>query len=213
MRLKLMRKPAAGAKVVELSIDTVAFVYGEYAKHVAAKSLEEALDKFGPSMVKISALVKAQVADARRLFVEQIQAQVQELKSGAVGMGTGSRKKTELSEKQNTATAQLLALTPPPSSADQQRSMMSRATLAQLETASSRSPRIWPSTTRKSRRSANARRPGSRYSGPRRMRSLAWGVAHQQLVQAVKERKPVNVDSLLAAVAEVRTLSQRWREL
>ena len=42
---------------------------------------------------------------------------------------------------------------------------------------------------------------------------VAWGVAHQQLVKAVKERKPVNVDSLVAAVAEVRTLSQRWREL
>jgi hypothetical protein len=41
----------------------------------------------------------------------------------------------------------------------------------------------------------------------------AWGVAHQQLAKAVKERKPVSVESLTAAVVEVRTLIQRWREL
>lgn len=41
----------------------------------------------------------------------------------------------------------------------------------------------------------------------------AWGIAHQQLVKAVKERKPVSVESLTAAVVEIRTLTQRWREL
>jgi hypothetical protein len=43
----------ASGTVFALSADTVAFVYGEYSKHVSAKSLEEALDKFGPSIVKI----------------------------------------------------------------------------------------------------------------------------------------------------------------
>jgi hypothetical protein len=41
----------------------------------------------------------------------------------------------------------------------------------------------------------------------------AWGIAHQELVKAVKERKPVSLESLIAAVVEVRTLTQRWREL
>jgi hypothetical protein len=45
----------ASATVFALSADTVAFVYGEYSKHVGAKSLEEALDKFGPAMAKITA--------------------------------------------------------------------------------------------------------------------------------------------------------------
>ena len=92
--VKVDAKTAASAKVVALSIDTVAFVYGEYAKHIAAKSLEEALDKFGPSMVAISALVKAQVADARLL----VRSSKSRLRSkswtpAAVGMGTGSRKR------------------------------------------------------------------------------------------------------------------------
>jgi hypothetical protein len=42
---------------------------------------------------------------------------------------------------------------------------------------------------------------------------VAWGVAHQQLAKAVKERRPVSVESLTAAVVEIRTLTQRWREL
>ena len=66
----------AGGTLVKLSTDTFSFVYGEFAKHNAAKSLDEALAKSAPSMVKISALVKAQVADVRTLFVEQIEAQV-----------------------------------------------------------------------------------------------------------------------------------------
>jgi hypothetical protein len=41
----------------------------------------------------------------------------------------------------------------------------------------------------------------------------AWGAAHQQLAEAVKERQPVSVESLTAAVVEIRTLIQRWREL
>jgi hypothetical protein len=71
----------ASATAFALSADTVAFVYGEYSKHVSAKSLEEALEKFGPSIAKITTLIQAQVADAQRLFDEQIEAQVQLLRT------------------------------------------------------------------------------------------------------------------------------------
>lgn len=211
--VKVDPKTGASAKVVQLSIDTVAFVYGEYAKHIAAKSLEEALDKFGPSMVEISALVKAQVADARRLFVEQIQAQVLELQSGSSGYGNWIGKKEELSEKQKTATSQLLALTPPPSNVDQAKINDVKTTLAQLEVAQQHIAPYLAEYNEKLKAIRQREKAGLSILGAAENAVAAWGVAHQQLVQAVKERKPVNVDSLVAAVAEVRTLSQRWREL
>jgi hypothetical protein len=40
-----------------------------------------------------------------------------------------------------------------------------------------------------------------------------WGVAHRQLVEAVKNRTPVNAQSLLEATKEVRDLVKRMREL
>jgi hypothetical protein len=203
----------ASAKLVQLSTDTLAFVYGEYAKHVAARSLEEALDKFGPSMAKISGLVQAQVADARRLFDEQIEAQVQQLDAGGSGYGDWIKKRKELNGKQNTAMTQLLALTPPPSSADQAKIDTVKATLAQLELAQQQIAPHLDEYNEKLKAIRQREKAGLSILGAAENAVAAWGIAHQQLVQAVKERKPVNVDSLVAAVVEVRTLSQRWREL
>ena len=203
----------ASAKVVELSTDTIAFVYGEYAKHIATKSLGQALDEFGPSMVKISALVKAQVADARKLFVEQIEAQVQQLAAGGSGYGDWNKKKEELTEKQKTATSQLLALTPPASNVDPAKVNDVKSILAQLEIAQKHIAPYLDEHNEKVKAIRQREKAGLSILGAAENAVAAWGGAHQQLAQAVKERKPVNVDSLVAAVAEVRTLSQRWREL
>ena len=211
--VKVDATTGASAKLVQLSADTVAFVYGEYAKHIAAKSLEEALDNFGPSMVKISALVKAQVADARMLFVEQIEAQVQQLDAGESGYGDWIKKKGELNEKQKTATSQLLALTPPRSSSDPAKVNDVKTTLAQLEIAHQQIAPYLIEYNEKLKAIRQREKAGLSILGASENAVAAWGVAYQQLAQAVKERRPVNVDSLIAAVAEVRTLSQRWREL
>jgi hypothetical protein len=211
--VKVDTTTGASAKLVQLSIDSVAFVYGEYAKHIAAKSLEEALDKFGPSMAKISALVKAQVADARSLFREQIEAQVQQLDAGGSGYGDWIKKKGELNEKQKTATSQLLALTPPPSNSDPAKVKDVKTTLAQLEIAHQQIAPYLDEYNGKLKAIRQREKAGLSILGAAENAVAAWGVAYQQLAQAVKERKPVNVDSLVAAVAEVRTLSQRWREL
>ena len=203
----------ASAKLLQLSTDTVAFVYGEYARHIAAKSLEEALDKFGPSMVKISTLVKAQVADARMLFAQQIEAQVQQLDAGGSGYGDWIKKKGELNEKQKTATSQLLALTPPPSSSDSAKVNDVKTTLAQLEMAQQQITPYLNEYNEKLKAIRQREKAGLSILGAAENAVAAWGVAYQQLAQAVKERRPVSVDSLVAAVAEVRTLTQRWREL
>jgi len=235
----------ASATLVQLSTDTVAFVYGEYSKYVAAKSLEEALDRFGPAMEKITALVQEQIADARRLFVEQIEAQVQQLGAGGSGYGDWIKRKDELSKKQEVATLQLLQLTSPISDAVQN-TLVDRArqiegaswnampqtkkdakveeyrqgkvnelktSIAQMDLAYKQ---VAPYLDEYNKQLIPIRRrekAGRSLLGAAENAVAAWGVAHQQLVRAVKERKPVSVESLLAAVVEVRTLIQKWREL
>src|SRR5262249_14611521 len=156
---------------------------------------------------------KAQVADARRLFIEQIEAQVDDLESGGSGYGDWIGKKEELSKKQKTATEQLLKLTPPSSTGDQAKINDIKATLAQLEVAQQHVAPYLAEYNEKIKAIRQREKAGLSILGAAENAVVAWGVAHQQLVKAVKERKPVNVDSLVAAVAEVRTLSQRWREL
>jgi hypothetical protein len=212
--VKVDATTGASAKLVQLSADTVAFVYGEYARHIAAKSLEEALDKFGPATVKISALVKAQVRDARMLFVQQIEAQVQQLDADdESGYGEWIKKKKELNEKQKTATSQLLALTPLRSSSDPAKVNDIKTTLAQLEIAHQQITPYLVEYNEKIKAIRQREKVGLSILGAAENAIVEWGVTYQQLAQAVKARKPVNVDSLIAAVAEVRTLSQRWREL
>jgi hypothetical protein len=41
----------------------------------------------------------------------------------------------------------------------------------------------------------------------------SWATSHEALVQAVRERRPVTMDSLKESVREVRSLIQEWRSL
>ena len=238
----------ASAQLFQLSADAVAFVYGEYTKHVAAKSLEEALDRFGPSMAKINTLVQEQIADARRLFVEQIEAQIQQLDAGGSGYGDWIKRKKQLSEMQQLATTQLLQLIRPvtdnvrnnlvgkakqiakdngvnwDSLSDVEKNAKVeeyrqgkvndlKTSIAQMEIAHTQIAPYLDEYNEKILSIRQREKAGRSILGAAENAVAAWGVAHQQLVKAVKERKPVSVESLIAAVVEVRTLMQRWREL
>ncbi|MGZ8182438.1 MAG: hypothetical protein ACXWT1_10795 [Methylobacter sp.] len=201
----------AAAELTKLSADTVAFVYGEYSKFVAAKSLEEALDRFAPSMAKISNLVQAQVADARLLFTEQIEAQVQELKSGGTsGYGNWIERNQELDTQAQMAVTALIKLTGTNRTADiaKAKTLVADTELAREQIA----PRI-AEYEGKLHLISQRDKAGRSVLGAAENAIAAWAVAHQQLVQAIKERKPVSVESLTAAVGEIRTLTQKWREL
>lgn len=207
----------ASAKVFALSADTVAFVYGEYSKHVGAKSLEEALDKFAPSMAKITALVQAQIADARRLFVEQIEAQVQLLQTPAQTpedtgrrFGNWLKRHGELDETAEQATQLLVRgiKNNKPNDIAQAKAMIADVETGQKMIA----PRL-AEYEAKIHAIRQREKAGRSILGTAENAVATWGVAHQQLVKAVKERKPVSMESLTAAVVEIRTLIQRWREL
>jgi len=207
----------ANATVFQLSVETVAFVYGEYSKHVGAQFLEEALEKFGPSMAGISALVQAQIADARRLFGEQIEAQVQLLQTPAQAAddagkryGNWLKRHGELDEAAAQAT-QLLVRGIRNNKADE--IVKAKALIADVEAGQKIiAPRLAEYET-KLQHIRQREKVGRSILWTAENAVAAWGNAHQQLVKAVRERKPVSVELLTAAVFEVRTLIQRWREL
>lgn len=207
----------ASAKGVELSADTVAFVYGEYSKHVSAKSLEKALNKFGPSIAKITALVQVQIADAGILFVEQIEAQVQLLQTPAktpedVGRRFGNwiKRHGELDERAEQATQLLVRgmKVNMPNDVDKAKAMIADVETGQKMIA----PRL-AEYEAKILSIRQREKAGRSILGAAENAVAAWGIVHQQLAKAVQERKSVSVESLTAAVGEVRTLTQRWREL
>ena len=240
--VKVDAMSGAAGKVLELSMQTAAFAYGEYAKWIAAKSLEEALDLVGPSVAKVSILVQAQIADAKRLFVQQSEAQILELKGDYEEWIQHGK---QLEVKQRIATNQLLGLIVPVSmpvreslikaiqknegsawnkmSAAQRNASLEKfreLRIEQVETAMARlesargqiAPYLEEYGTRLSQiRQRN--KAGLAIIDASENAVAAWSTAYQALAQAVKERKPMSVQSLLTAVAEIRTLTQRWREL
>jgi hypothetical protein len=240
--VKVDAKTGAAAKVVELSTQTFAFVYGEYAKFLAAKSLEEALDRVGPSIARVSTLVQAQIADADRLFAEQIGAQALELKGD---YGDWIKQGDRLKAMQQTAATRLLGLIEPVSPSDKDHmteavkkiegsgwdNMTARQREArveqyrneqikQLETAISQmettGKQIAPHLEEYKAQLSQIRqreKAGRSIISASENAVAAWSTSHQELVQAVKERKPVSVESLTAAVVEIRTLIRKWSEL
>jgi len=170
------------ASLARLSTDTVAFVYGEYSKYVAGSSLDDALTKFGPSIIKITTLIQAQVGDAGRLFDEQIEAQVQLLAQGLRDNNPNviAKAKTMIADVEagREMTAPRMAAYEAKLQTIRQREKAGRSIIGSAENA-----------------------------------VAAWGIAHQEMARAVRERKKFSVESLNEAVAEIRTLIQRWREL
>jgi hypothetical protein len=197
------------AKVFELSADTVAFVYGEYSKHVSAKSLEDALDKFGPSITKITVLIQAQMSDAHRLFDEQTAAQYLKLQSD-LRYGSWIKRHGELDTLAALATQLLVRALEKNNTSEITKA---KTMLADLDVASRViAPRMAAYREDKAE-IAQREKIGRSIIGSAELAVAAWGSAHQQLVKAVKERKAVSVESLTATITEIRTLIQRWREL
>lgn len=202
----------AAAAVAGVATDSGAFVFGEYAKHIAAQSLEEALVKFGPLMAQISSLIEAQVADARLLFVQEIRTQVVHLSVGKV-YGDWIAQNDELVELQKKATQKLLALSSAGPARQPAKINELKAQLAQLDLVHRQIAPHMEEYNEKLEAIRRREKAGMSIIGAAENALATWGATQSQLATAVKERKPINVDSLIAAVAEVRTLTQRWREL
>src|SRR5262245_38043540 len=206
----------ASSQLLQLATETAAFLKGEYDKHRGAQSLAEALDRFGPSLQQIAVLIQAQVADERRLFSEQIEAQLQELETGS-GYGDWIKAHRELDEKASAATLLLLRGIRTNSPSD---IAAAKATLANVEVGQKMvAPQIAEYET-KLQLLRQRERAGTRMLGAAENAIAAWGSAHLELARAVQERAPASGappsaarGCVAAAVVEVRSLTQRWREI
>ena len=213
MAVKVDAMTGAAGEVFGVAADTGAFVYGEIAKIGAAKKLDEALSKAGPWVVRINNMVQLQVADARRLFHRQIKDQVDSLKTGgSTGYGDWLKINRAIGNVQLETMKEMRQLLDA-SPIDLVAVNKLQAELDQIE---KNRNQIAPHLVEYAAKLAEIRNRGK--SGLNIIRAsenaiAAWGTAHQSLVRAVKDRKPVSVESLTMAVVEIRTLIERWRKL
>ena len=211
--VKVDAMTGAAGEVFGVAADTGAFVYGEIAKIGAAKKLNEALSKAGPWVVRINNMVQLQVEDAGRLFHRQIKDQFDGLKTGtdtgygdwlkinkAIGNAQLEAIK-EMSKLFNTSPIDLVAVN------------NLQAELVQIQkTRNQIAPHLIEYET-KLAEIRKREKAGLNIIRASENAIAEWGTAHQNLVRAVKDRKPVSVESLTMAVIEIRTLIERWRKL
>ena len=233
---------STAAKGLDLISQAGVFAYGEYTKSRAAKSLERTLGRAGPVIAEVSKVVQDQIVDAEYLFVEQIEAQVLELEGDyedwiklgdrlegmqqtATAQLVGLIAPVSVSVKDNlTEDVKKIEesgwddMSGPNREArveefrtEQIKELETR--IGQMETTRKE---ITPHLEEYKAKLSQIRQRGK--AGRNIITAsentvASWSTTHQDLVEAVKERKPVSVESLTAAVVEIRTLIERWREL
>jgi hypothetical protein len=211
--VKVDAMTGAAGEVFGVAADTGTFVYGEIAKISAEKKLNEALSKAGPWVVRINNMVQLQVEDARRLFHRQIKDQVDSLKTGGdTGYGDWLKINHAIKNAQLEAIKDMKKLLDA-SPMDLVAVDKLQAELVQIEkTCNQITPHLLEYET-KLAEIRNRKNAGLNIIRASENAIAAWGTAHQSLVRAVKDRKPVSVESLTMAVVEIRTLIERWRKL
>lgn len=197
----------AGAAVT----DTGAFVYGEIAKIRAARSLAAALAAAGPSVMRLQALVEAQVGSARRTFLLSLAAETRAVdKESAYGVYPS--RDGELVAEEKTRLSQLtdLVLRHPDDTAEID------ATKARLKVIGDTRAALAPGLAQYQVRIdaiAERRRAGLAVLAATDTALAAWASAHQRLVEAVRDRRPVTAASLTVAVSDLRAVIQTWSNL
>jgi hypothetical protein len=192
------------------AVSIAARIYEEIAKVEGAKSLEAALARSGPPLVLIQSKVREQVADARKAFELAIDAQAGALlRQDAYGPYVTIDDLLEQRDRELLPTVGDLTIRVPASPqlasqrAERTRIAEMRATLE---------PTL--EEYRAKLKEIEARRKAGRaVIGAAEDAVSAWASAHAELVAAVRERRPVTMQSLVAAAGEVRAAVQRWREL
>jgi hypothetical protein len=211
--VKVDAMTGAAGEVFGVAADTGAFVYGEIAKIGAERSLKDALSKAGPWVVRINNMVQLQVEDARRLFHRQIKDQVDGLKSGGEAGYGGWLKLNQAIGNMELETIKEMRKLLDASSMDLTKIKNLQAELDQIKkTRNQIAPHIVEYET-KLADIRNREKAGLDIIRASENAISAWGTAHENLVRAVKYRKPVSVESLTTAVVEIRTLIERWRKL
>jgi len=227
------------SKKTELVTDTGAYFIGEGTKFVAGKRLEETLDSAGPVIAAVDAAVQQQMENAERLFKYSIMQHKKNLRLDYQGW---TKQEKYLDEKQMNAATELVKSikVPRPTEGDGEAKRSDGASgentaqpkqgsvcestenaavtqleslLGQMDIARKQiAPHVAEYETKLSQ-IREREKAGLAVIGAAKNAVAAWSTAHQEMVRAVEERRPVSVESLTAAVVEVRALIERWREL
>jgi hypothetical protein len=201
--------PVPGSAAVGAAVNTVAFIYGQIARAQAAHSLEEALANASPAISSIQTLVAAQVRDARSAFELATFSELQELRRTPRYQPFVEANQRLIAREGllNIQISTMIANGGDPRLTPLQ---------AQLEQAVTARARLAPHIQEFEARSAEVRtreRAGLAVFSATETALATWAASHENLVRAVREHRPVTMESLSEAVRDLRSLIQQWRAL
>ncbi|MBY0111249.1 MAG: hypothetical protein K2Y21_00400 [Phycisphaerales bacterium] len=192
--------PAAGAGVA-VGIDVASFVYGQIALVRGAASLEEAMTRAQPVVDKIAEII-TQDAPNLRMLVGAVRIKREqnlnsdgweEVSSFLAGVNT---RRTELRNKG------LQALSP-----------AERSELAELDRLAAPAERANEKFEALDQANQEKARATLELIEAVRSGVAKWSAAHRSVADALRERQPVSVESLIDAAVEIRDLGNRIKEL
>jgi hypothetical protein len=190
-----------GATAVSLATDTVVQINMAIANMRASRSLQQSLAIADPIMLAIGSEVAGQTGIAHQMFVAMIsqqRAQLNDAYSDVRDIDTALRAAEVL------AAASALQ----PGAAPETQARLTRLRDARVVLA----PRFSEYEEKRAALDARARAGNDLFVATQAAVST-WADSHNRLVVAVRERRPVSFESLLAASQDIRGLVQRWRDL
>jgi hypothetical protein len=184
-------------EAVAAATDIVKFISAQIALARAAKSLEKAMETAQPAVEAISQLIAADLKDLEGIFVAASTLNDNAIRAGdefrdLLGFRTQLLKQIQKSNPGDAAT------------------LGQQVQLGQMLQATEE----WHSKYLAKRKELDDRLRVGRALIQAAMQSANdWGVAHGGLIMALKERRPINMDSLTQAAVEIQNLVRKVREL
>jgi hypothetical protein len=184
-------------QAIAVATDAVKFISAQIALVRGAKSLEQALETAQPAVEAITDLVAADLQDLEVIFVAASKANDNAVRTSdefkdLLGYRVQLVKQIGKCDPADTATC------------DRQ------VQLGQMLQATD----VWLSKYLARRKEIDDRLRAGRALIQATLQSARdWGIAHGNLIMALKERRPVNMDSLVQAALEIQNLVRKVREL
>lgn len=215
---------ALAAKVEELAIaaslipgagvaggavgDAAGFVIGQLALMRGAKSLEEALEAAHPVVRRVAETLAKDLAS-----LDLLVRSAEKNQDGQLFASEAFRSALDAEGAANTAKQAILAeLAKAKDAADMTKSARILAQLAEIEKILA-ATRVTLAPAEEQQRAMKERVRATRALIAASSEALGrWDVAHQDLLFAIQNRRPVDVSSILQAVVEVRELVQRVKQ-
>lgn len=198
--------PAAG-----IAVEVGEKLYAQLALVRAAKSLKDSLKAADPAIRELAPILASNVDDAERAFLALSRLESSTLEAaGPGGFGDFTALADALAERQKQLATQLSAAV---TAGDESKA---RGLRTELETLAASRASIAPQLADYADRTgaiAARKRAGQQLFGASRDALAAWSEAHAELVTAVNDRRPVTLESLQNAVADIRDLIKQWRAL